>query len=61
MNEADDVKMLLEAQRDAFRAEGIVTPQVRVDRLIAPWICWSPTRRNSAKPLPRISASARPC
>ena len=33
MNEADDVKMLLEAQRDAFRAEGIVTPQVRVDRL----------------------------
>ena len=33
MNEADGAKILLEAQRDAFRAEGVVTARVRVDRL----------------------------
>jgi coniferyl-aldehyde dehydrogenase len=33
MNEADGARMLLEAQRNAFRAEGVVTARVRVDRL----------------------------
>jgi coniferyl-aldehyde dehydrogenase len=33
MNEPDDARVLLEAQRNAFRMEGVVSARVRVDRL----------------------------
>jgi coniferyl-aldehyde dehydrogenase len=33
MNESDHIGPLLEAQRAAFRAEGVVEPRVRQDRL----------------------------